>query len=102
MEHREVQYVPRDDGRPCEEEDPDAVPALAVCGDDLVLVRDPVFIPSVNGGGVVHAKNIDAFDLEAGLLTLVNYPRDRAGSISAREDVFVHEETPEQEKGEHI
>lgn len=90
----ESKYVPGDDCRIREEEDPDTVPALAVRGDDFVLVRDPVLVPAEDGRGVVHAEDVDAFDFEAGFFALVDDPGERAGGVGAGEDVFVHEEAP--------
>ena len=82
---------PRDDGRVCEEEDPDSVPALTVCGDDFVLVGDPVLVPAVDRGGVVHTEDVDGLDLEAGRFDLVDDPPKGAGRIGTGEDVLVHE-----------
>src|SRR5690606_11118446 len=56
-----------DDGRPREEEVPDAVPALAVGRDDRVLVADPVIVPALDRVGVVHADVVDAERLPARL-----------------------------------
>ena len=88
--------LPGDDGGPREEEDPDAVPAFSVRCNDFVLVRDPVLVPAIDSSGVVNAKDVDALDFEAGGLDLVDDPAKRAGSVGSREDVFVHEETPDE------
>ena len=88
---------PRDDSRVREEEDPDAVPALAVRRDDLVLVRHPVLVPAVDRRGVVHAEDVDALHLEAGGLDLVDDPAEGAGGVGAGEDVLVHEQAPARE-----
>lgn len=53
-----------------EEEDPDPVPPLSVLGNDLVLIADPVQVPPMNRGRVVHAKNVDASNLEVGVFKL--------------------------------
>jgi hypothetical protein len=53
-----------------EEEDPDPVPPLSVLGNDLVLVADPVQVPPMDRGRVVHAKNVDASNLEVGVFKL--------------------------------
>lgn len=84
----------RSDGRIGEEILPDAEPALAVLGRDLVLIGDPVAVPSPKGRRVVDANGVDHLDLEAGALELVDDPAKGAGCVSAGEDVLVHEETP--------
>lgn len=67
---------------------------LAVLLNDLVLVGDPVLVPAVDRGGVVHAEDVDLLDLEAGSFDLVDDPPERAGRVGAGEDVFVHEQAP--------
>src|SRR5688500_3585028 len=44
----------RDAPRPREEEVPEAVPTLAVGREDLLLRRDPVLVPLLDGDGVVN------------------------------------------------
>lgn len=44
----------------------------------------------------MNANGVNALDLEASALQLVNDPAERSGSISTREDIFVHEETPDE------
>lgn len=93
----------------------DAVELLAVSGDGLVLVGDPVFVPAVESGGVceeeagsvlfflsprregrrtMNTENVDVGDLETGTLETADDPVKRAGSVSSGEDILVHEETP--------
>lgn len=67
---------------------------LAVLLDDLVLVGDPVLVPAVDRGRVVHTKDVDLLDLEAGSFDLVDDPSERAGRVGAGEDVFIHEQAP--------
>lgn len=55
-----------------QEVDPDAVPPDAVLLDDLVLVRDPVEVPSVDGSRVVDTEHIDRLDLKVGRLELID------------------------------
>lgn len=43
---------------------------LAILGDDLVLVGNPVLVPSVNGGRVVDAQDIDRLDFKVGVFKL--------------------------------
>lgn len=71
----------------------DDVP-LAVLLDDLVLVGDPVLVPAIDRGRVVHTEDVDLLDLEAGSFDLVDDPPERAGRVGARENVFVHEQAP--------
>lgn len=67
---------------------------LAVLLNDLVLVGDPVLVPAVDRGRVVHTKDVDLLDLEAGSFDLVDDPSERAGRVGAGEDVFIHEQAP--------
>jgi hypothetical protein len=53
---------------------PDSVPSDAVFCDDLLLVRDPIEVPSVQGRGIVDPKHIDRFDLEIGGFQLLDDP----------------------------
>lgn len=62
--------LPGDDGGPGEEEDPDAVPAVTISLDDLVLVRYPVLVPAPDGCGVVNTENVNVLDFEAIALKL--------------------------------
>ena len=87
-------YIPRDDGRVRKEEDPDAVPTLAVDLDHLVLVADPVPVPAPDGRRVVHAEDIDILNLEASCLHLVDDPAEGTRGVRTGEDVLVHEEAP--------
>ena len=45
-EIRGARYIPRGDGRVGKEEYPDAVPALAIYLNNLLLVADPVLVPA--------------------------------------------------------
>ena len=89
-----MQNAPRDDGRPREEEHPEAVPAVPIRLDDFVLVADPVLVPAPDRRAVMHAEHVDVLHLEPGRLDLVYDPTERARRVSTREDVFAHEETP--------
>ena len=105
----------RDDRGVCEEELPDlwtglvlfhldgvalqsaySEPSVAILGLHLLSVRHPVSIPPPQGSRVVDADGIDPFDLEAGTLKLVDEPSQRRRSVGAREDVLVHEQTPDE------
>lgn len=85
-----------DDGGVGKEELPDAEPPFAVLGLDLVPVVHPVAVPSPESSRVVNTDGIDMLDLETSTLELVDNPAERSRSVSAREDVLVHEETPGQ------
>jgi hypothetical protein len=43
---------------------------LAILGDNLVLVGNPVLVPSVDGSRVVNAQDIDRLDLKVGVFKL--------------------------------
>ena len=84
----------RSNGGVGQEELPDAEPALAVLGGNLLLVADPVAVPFPEGGGVVHTDGVNLLDLETSALKLVDDPAERCRSVGTREDVLVHEKTP--------
>lgn len=75
---------------------PNAEPSLAVLGLDLLAVGEPVTVPPPEGSRVVNTDGVNVLDLETGALELVDNPSKRSGSVSAREDVLVHEKTPGQ------
>jgi hypothetical protein len=53
-----------DDGAVGEEKDPNPVPPLSIGFYDVVLIADPVLIPSVNSSRVVNTENINVFYLK--------------------------------------
>ena len=57
--------LPARNDAPREEEGPDAEPALAVLGEHLLLVRQPVLVPAPEGRGVVATEDVDGLDFEA-------------------------------------
>jgi hypothetical protein len=57
-------------GRVGQKVDPNSVGLLAVLGDGLLLVADPVQVPPVNGGRVVHSKNVDRPDFKISVFKL--------------------------------
>ena len=71
-------------------------PSFPVLGFDLVLVPDPIAVPSPQGRRVVDAHGIDPFDFEAGALERIHEPAQRRRRVGAGEDVFVHEQAPDQ------
>jgi hypothetical protein len=69
-------------------------PSAAVLGLNLVTVSEPVPVPSPQGSGVMDTDGVDGLDLKASALQVVDEESKRGRSISAWEDVSVHEETP--------
>lgn len=72
------------------------VPLVAILGLDLVGVAEPVTVPSPKGRRVVNTNGVDALDLPSGRLELINVGAERGGGVGTREDVLVHEETPDE------
>ena len=81
-------------GGPAEEKVEDPVPPLAVLGNHLVLVLDPVVEPVLDGERVVDADGVDLLDLEASELELADDPPEGHRGVGARENVLGHEEAP--------
>lgn len=73
-----------------------SVPSVAVLGLDLILVGDPVSIPSPESGRVVDTNGIDVLDFPSRTFDRANVVVEWARSVGAREDVLVHEETPDE------
>lgn len=71
-------------------------PSRAVLGLHLLAIAHPVSVPSPEGGRVVYTDSVNALDLEPRSLQLVDKEAKRGGCIGAGEDVFVHEETPDE------
>ena len=69
LEDRRAALTARND-RVRKEEYPNSVPPLAVFGEDLFLVGHPVLVPLIDGGGVVHAEDVDVFDFETSAFKL--------------------------------
>ena len=84
------------DGRGSKEVLPDAEPALAVLGLDLVTVAHPVPVPAPEGGRVMHTDGVDGLDLKAGTLEAVHNETERGTGVGTGEDILVHEQTPDQ------
>lgn len=84
----------RGNGGVGQEELPDAEPALAVLGGDLLLVADPVAVPFPECRRVVYTDSIDLLDFEASAFKLVDDPAEGCRGVSAWEHVLVHEKTP--------
>lgn len=81
------------DGRG-KEELPDSEPSDTVLVDDLVLVAQPVSVPAPQSCRVVNTNVINGDGLETSTLHLVEEEREGSRSISTRENVLVHEQTP--------
>ena len=58
------------------------------------LVLHPVLVPLVEGEGIVDTNILDALDLHASLLELVDVPVQGSGGVSAGENVLSHENAP--------
>ena len=71
-------------------------PALAVLGLDLLAVAHPVAVPAPKSSTVVNTNGVNALDLETGTLELVDSPAKRSRGVSTRENVLVHEKTPDE------
>lgn len=106
-----------------------SVPTFTVLGENLVLVHDPVLVPTVKSSRVcyekpsslsvfrscpgtqittglgkvrgrfrvrhtVYTENINVRDFEPGLLETTDNPVESARSVSSRENVLVHEQSP--------
>jgi len=84
------------DGAVGKEEDPYSVPLLSVSLDHVLLIADPVLVPSVDSSGVVDTEDINVLNLKASPFKLVDDPTERAGSIRTREDILIHEKAPDE------
>jgi len=62
---------------------------------NFFLVFDDVVVPHFDGVSVMDSLVSSCLDFEATSLNLVNVPVKRAWSISSREDIFAHENTPD-------
>lgn len=63
-------HIPASDGAVGQEEDPDTVPAVAVRSNHLVLVADPVLVPSVEGCRIMDTENVNILDLKTSTFKL--------------------------------
>lgn len=88
--HGGLWNIPSDNNGPREEEEPDAVESegnkvsltpmhsnqgylpAPVLLNNLVLIRDPVLVPSVDSSGVMDTQDIDRLHLESSILQLSN------------------------------
>jgi len=50
--------------------DPDSVGPLAVLGDGLLLVANPVQVPPVDSGRIMDSKDVDGPDFKVGVFEL--------------------------------
>lgn len=73
-----------------------AEPSLAVLLLNLILVAHPVPVPAPQGSRVVNTDSINTLDLETSTLETVDDESKRGTSIGTREDVLVHEQTPDE------
>jgi len=71
-----------------------AVSSKVIFLDNRVLVLDEVMVPHFDGVSVMCTLVTNSLDFKATTFNLVNIPVERAGSISAGEDVLTHEDSP--------
>lgn len=73
-----------------------AEPSLSVLSLNFLTVAHPVTVPAPEGSGVVNANGVNALDFETSSLESVDDEAKRSASVGTREDVLVHEETPDE------
>jgi hypothetical protein len=81
-------------GAPGKEDFVKAVSSKVIFLDNRVLVLDEVMVPHFDGVSVMCTLVTNSLDFKATTFNLVNIPVERAGSISAGEDVLTHEDSP--------
>lgn len=62
----------------------------------MLFVTHPVPVPSPQRSRVVHTNRVDTLDLKAGAFQRAHEEVERSRGISTRENVLVHEQTPDQ------
>jgi hypothetical protein len=72
------------------------VPTCTILANNLVLVGEPVTVPLPESSRVVHTNSVNALDFEASALERANEEVKRSRSIGTREDIFVHEQAPDE------
>lgn len=93
-ENQKSSNAPRSNHAIRQEENPDSIPPLPILLDHLILVRHPVLIPPIERGRIMHTKYINVLHLKPSGFELIYDPAQRTRSVSAREDIFVHEKAP--------
>ena len=73
-----------------------AEPSLSVLRLNFLTVAHPVTVPAPDSGRVVNANGVNALNLETSTLELVDDKAKGSASVGTREDVLVHEETPDE------
>lgn len=73
-----------------------SVPSVTILGLDLILVGDPVSVPSPESGRVVDTNSVNCLDFEPGTLDSADIVVERARGVGTWEDILVHEKTPDQ------
>lgn len=86
----------RNDGGVSKEEFPDSIPSVAILCQDLLLVSDPVSVPSPESSRVVNTDSVNILDLKSCAFNRSDIIIERSRSIGTREDIFVHEKTPDE------
>ena len=82
------------DNRPGKEEGPNAEPALAILGNYLFAVGEPVVVPVEDRGRIVDAEDVYILHFKASCLEVAYHPAERSTSIGTRKNILVHEKTP--------
>lgn len=88
--------VSRGDNGLGQEELPDTVPSHTVLVDNLVLVAQPVPVPSPDGGRVVDTDVVDGHNFKTSGFQARGDKGQGSRSVGTRENVLVHEKTPAQ------
>ena len=70
-------------------------PPLSVLGLHLLTVANPVAVPAPEGSRIMYTNGINTLNLKASSLKSVDDESKRSASIGARENVLVHEKTPD-------
>jgi hypothetical protein len=82
------------DNRPSKEEGPSTEPALAILGNYLFAVGEPIVIPVEDRGRIVNAEDVYILHFKASCLEVAYHPAQRSTCIGTRENILVHEKTP--------
>ncbi len=71
-------------------------PSVSILCEDFLLIGHPVSVPSPESSRVVYTNRVNTLDFPSGTLEGADIVVERSRSISSREDVLVHEKTPNQ------
>jgi len=68
---------------------------FAVNFQHFLLIGNPVQVPVIDSRRIMDTENINVLDFPAARFKMRNNPTKRCTGISAWENIFVHEDTPE-------